>query len=974
MICIGGHARSLDLIHFEFLPICLFPRVDGTGTDAIRSYMWSGCAISYKAGMSASIDSQGWFDASGGDGLFAVFTNDTNQQYQVIMTSTDDGLTWDKHQMIPQNVVGDYAGKIDLRDPKIFPLVKDGLGNITTWGMTLSSYGLNKGWFLKSDNLLSWSKAGEFPLPTPECIGVGFLKDEHDVEHAYLTNKSRTYILGTLEYDETNIIFRDENGVDISTYSVDNIPLQPLDFGPDSYASQSFYINDPMSEFYGKDIVLNWFSGDLNASFCTGPGEYAGLRERWNGGFTIPVEYGLKESTEGLRITQKPITVNNANLEKTNIINIAGEDFNFESENPLADVHTHIFELEAEVKTNDDSPIVFRVDIGNDEYMEYGWNKTDGYYVDRTNLDDKGINTNIDWHARYSSHLFGDSDVKTFYVLSDNGGLEVFCEDYSISFYFVTTASVCSTGASFQAGDATVNKLKINEVKSIYRKDIAPGEGVLYVSDTSVELGTTFAKSKFVTCWFSEHENLVWEELSNEDVVSYVTSNDGINVTSLKEGVASFKVSVGEHEETINVVVYNSYFNSEFTFADEGVVSGNWLMTSGKIIGEKKSGNGFLLTEESGSDFTFSGQFDILSGTAASLVFRAADDMSSFLVANYDTNEKVVKLWSKNGELTRSEVIDVSSNDIVLSIRAFDRDVNISINGTDAINYVLPSNEPLSGKFGLNVFSGKAQFESLAIVREDYEYQTGELEIAINSGAYVTSVTNITLGNILLSPDFYHQDGEHLYINESYFELLENGTYRFRVVTSTYSFEIRVEVNSSFEPHIDDVETEEEFDVVVYIGSIEVSSVSVNGETLDSSDYLIKDYTLIINKDCFVVGENSVTINGLISFKVTIIERTPSSSEESSEEPSSSETSSEEPSSSEPTSSEEPNSSEPTTISSEETTSSENGGNSPAAGIAAFIAAVGIVGFIFIIFGGVVVVGGVTALVIILVKRKSKVK
>ena len=889
-----GHARSKDLIHFEFLPLCLFPEVNGISDDAIRSYMWSGCAISYKKGMITDIDNNHWFDASGGDGLIAIFTSDGFYQDQVIISSDDDGLTWSKRaNRIPQSLTGISDHKTDFRDPKVFPLVKDETDKVTVWGMTLSSYCLNKGWFLKSNNLLNWDIAGEFPLHTPECIGVGTLTDEHGNVRSYLTNKSRTYILGTLEYNESTgkVTFRDEDGVDISTYSLDTIPLKPLDFGPDSYASQSFYINDPASEFYGKDIVLNWFSGDLNASFCTGPGEYAGLRKRWNGGFTIPVEYGIKETNEGFRLTQKPITVNNPNLEKDNILDIAGQSFNSESENPLSSVHTHVFELDASIKVNNNSSIIFRVDVGNDEYMQFGWNETDGYYVDRTYLNDKGIATNIDWHARYSSHILGDSDVKTFYVLSDNGGLEVFCEDFSISFYFVTTASIYSTGAYFKAENALVNKLQINEVRSIYRKNVAPDEGVLYVSNDNVELGTSFSQSKFVTCWFSGHQDLTWEVISNDEVVSYETSNEGIRLTALKEGTASFKVSVGEQIRTINVSVYESSFNSEFTFTDEGIISGNWLMKSDMLIGEISSGNAFILAEESGNDFTFSGQFDILSGTAASLVFRAASDMSSYLVANYDTHERVVKLWSRYGELARSGEINVDTTDIVLSVKAIERKVNININGIAAIDYLLPNTEPLSGKFGLNVFSGKAQFKSLNIVKENYEYSTGDLAVAINSGSYVTSVTNITLGNILLSPDFYHQDGENLYIKESYFRLLENGKYRFRVSTSSYSFEISVEVNMNVTPEIEDVTAEEGFDVVAYIGNINVTSLEINGKAIASSEYYVSNYTLVMNKGCFVVGDNTVTVNGSISFKVTILERESGSSESSEEGPGSSETS-----------------------------------------------------------------------------------
>lgn len=866
-----GHARSRDLIHFEFLPICLFPETDAMGFGPGNAYMWSGCAITYTKGMSIDVDNENWFPNGNGNGILAIYTRDGGLQDQIVISSDDEGLTWTKRRRIPQTLTG-YDYKIDWRDPKVFPLVQDDFGKVSLWGMTLSSYALNKGWFLRSNNLLDWAVVGEFSFPTPECIGVGFLEDQNHVKHAYLTNKSRTYILGNLYYNgyEDRVIFTDEDGHDISTYTLEQMPLKELDFGPDSYASQSFYINDPNSEFNGKDIVLNWFSGDLNAFFCTGPGEYANLRSRWNGGFTIPVEYGVKDTTEGLRLTQKPITVNNPNLEKTELVNVNNKEMTLDSENPLEDVHTHVFELEASINVNNDSPITFKVDVGTDEYMEFGWNKEDGYYVDRTNLDDKGINTNIDWHKKYASHVMGDSDTKTFYVLSDNNGLEVFAEDYSVSFYFVTTASMFSTGASLFVSDGLVNTLKVNEVKTIYRKNIAAGEGVLYVSSHDVTLDTSLCTSKFITCWFSGMSPLEWEELENDGVVECLTTNQGINLTAKKEGVASYKVKAGEQEEIINVNVYSGTFDSNFNFNKANIISGTWVMNEETITGESLSGNAFLLATETGTDFTYTGSFNIESGVAGALVFRAAKDMSSYLVANYDTNEKIVKLWSTHGELARSQVIDIPLTNIIISVKANERNISITVNGHQAINCVLLENEPLSGHFGVNVFSAKVSFKSLTLTRENYEYSSSNLAVTLDVAQSVLEVYNLTKGNVRLEPGFYYQSGDTLFIKEEYFNLLTNGTYRFKVVGSVSTFYISVEVNMTHTFTIEDVTIEKGVNVNVYVGNNEINSVKVNGENLNPEDFLVENYTLSINSICFKEGENTVVLNDTITFVVTV--------------------------------------------------------------------------------------------------------
>lgn len=868
-----GHARSRDLIHFEFLPLCLFPDNGANGYgSAGTGWMWSGCAITYKMGMSHDIDLLNWFPNGNGNGMLAIFTRDGDYQDQVMISSDDEGLTWSKRQIVvSQGIIG-MSGKQDFRDPKVFPLIKNSEGTVQMWGMTLSSYALDKGWFLKSPNLIDWQLAGSFAFPHPECIGVGVLKDENGQEHAYLTNKSRSYILGTMSYNTTSgkVEFLDESGKNIEEYTLEQMPLEPLDFGPDSYASQSFFINDPASEFYGKDIVLNWFSGDLNASYCTGPGEYANLRGRWNGGFTMPVEYGVKNTTEGLRLTQKPISVNNVNLAKENIVTINDQDIDSSSENPLKDVHTHIFELSASITVENNSPINFKVDVGEDEYMQFGWNAIDGYYVDRTYLDDKDINVNVDWHTKYASHILGDSDTKTFYVLSDNGGLEVFCEDFSIPFYFVTTASMYSTRASLRADSATINHLELNEVSSVYRHDVSPDEGVLYVSSNEVTLDTQLTSSKFVTCWYSGQSELEWEEVENDGVVDYTATNQGINIVAKKTGTASFKVKADDKEEVINVTVGAGYFISDFTFTKENVVSGTWMMDGDTLVGEKESGNGFILAEETASDFALTAQFDIVSGTAASVVFRASSDLSSYIVANYDAGEKVVKLWSTHGELTRSEHKDIPLTNIGLTVKAKGKNVTVSLNGDDVIQYTLHDDEPLSGQIGLNVFSARAVFKGLSMIKENYEYASGELTINLQVEQYVKEVYNLTKGNTKLDPGFYYQSGKSLFIKESYFALLENGVYQFKVVGSSSTFYITIEVEATPDLLIEDMTVEAGVNVNVYIGNTVVTSLKINDTLVDAENYSVKDYVLTINSSCFSEGDNTVIINDTITFNVKI--------------------------------------------------------------------------------------------------------
>ena len=278
------------------------------------------------------------------------------------------------------------------------------------------------------------------------------------------------------------------------------------------------------------------------------------------------------------------------------------------------------------------------------------------------------------------------------------------------------------------------------------------------------------------------------------------------------------------------------------------------------------------MAKESGSDFTFNGQFEIENGTAGALVFRAASDMSSYLVANYDANEKIVKLWSTHGELARIVRIDVALNNIVLNIKAKARDITITLNGQNAIQYTLAENEPLSGRFGVNVFSATVAFKSLSLIEDEQNvnYTSGELEIDLGIAQYVSAIYNLTTGNTRLEPGYYRQTSESLFIKEEYFALLENGLYRLKVVGSLSTIQVNVGVNMTRQLVIDDVVVDAGLNVNVYVGNTDITSVVVNETTLDESQYSVHDYVLTIDASCFQEGSNEVVVNNTVSFNVTV--------------------------------------------------------------------------------------------------------
>ncbi len=858
-----GHARSTDLVHWELLPICLFPDEDwGSGAG----YMWSGTAYEYRKGDSAAIDALNWFAEGEGNGLIAFYTRDGGMQDQMIMSSDDGGMTWTKRKMIPQTVATGADGiyhKVACRDPKVFP-VETQDGKTTVWGMALTGQQENRVWFLKSTNLLDWSYAGQFAANVPECPEVVTLTADDGNVYTVLSLSGREYIVGKMTYDGNNIVFTDKDGG-----SIDQSDFQKMDFGTDSYATQTFSIRDSASAYFGKTVSISWFAG---VPADTDSGIYANARKVWNGsGMTIPAVWGLSTEGDGYILTQTPIVKDSTAFDKTNLITINGQKVNASSENILADVNTHIFEMLLKINNPNNASISIKINVSDDEYTEIGWNAEEGYFVDRRFTSSAGLNIK-DYRFRYTSgpRNFGTQD---FHILSDNGGVEVFCDDFKIPFYLLTLASPYSVKAEFAVDkEVTVESLTLNEIGSIWR-DFEPveGETVLYISDETAELDTYITTEKLITAYSTSGEEITWELQSGSEFVSIESTIGGVIVKALGSGNATIVASCGNQKKVIKVIVYNGSPESDIPFSSDGIIAGNWIAKGSEIVATSPAGDGYILSSQSASDFNCSVAFS-LDAVAAAFIFRANEDMSEYIIFNYDNNERIVKMWSQNGEIGRAAAPNVNTSNVVLRVEAIGTSIKAYINGNLAIDAVLDEDEPTEGLFGLNVYSGKATFKSVAKFNDQYSYGgTGSLTVVGDSNQVITALYNKTLQNTKVDRAFYTTSGRNLVIDASYFELLPVGTYTFKAVGGSSAYEFTVNVTAVTQTVLKGVTIECGCNAVIYLGNVEVNTVTVNGVQLTAEQYNVKNLMLTIYVDVLTEGVNTVVINGDKTVSVTVV-------------------------------------------------------------------------------------------------------
>lgn len=882
-----GHARSKDLVHWELLPIALVPDRDLSMEGEIDhgiGAMWSGSARVYHKGDSAKIDNEyKWFgeaaDKNVGDalGLIGFYTrfDDGGNRHQIVMYSTDGGLSWNKRDNIPSTVSRDLDGLPvnggSWRDPKVFDISGvSGIADGYKWGMALTDMEDNTLFFLKSKNMVEWEHAGCYEVYEPECPDVVSLSDGTKTR-TVITFTSRYYVVCDLSYESGEIVMRDNSGAKITSLMPGDPRLKKMDYGVDSYAAQTFYIDGNSDSAYkGKAVAMSWFSGVPNAPESIESGTLQTARKVWNGGgMTIPVVYGL----DGETLTTTPITADDSEFAelKTPLVDM----YYSPMANGLLDgINSRTAEIIAKLSNPSRTGVAFRVNMSADgsAYTEIGWNRTDGYYVDRTHTEDGGIIFKEPNYAlKYASGMGKSNTVLDFYILVDRNNVEVYCDGFTVPFYILTFAAPHSNRMSFTSErDLNILELKVNAIASIWRETDDANE--FYVSETSVELDTELSTEQEITVVASE---ATYEVVSGADVAEVEPSDVGFKIKALAAGEAVVEVKSGTASKLVNVTVYTGAANSDITFESSGIISGKWFVSGDTIIGEQPGGDGFILADESGADYIYSASFDLGTGAAAALVFRATEKdgkLDKYIIANYDNNGKIVKLWSNNRELGRANFTPSDISNITLTAFVEGDRVKVSIDGTEVIDVTLAGDEPKSGRLGLNACATRATFKSVQTVLREYKYEEGVLELGVGGNSRVYKIVNKSFRNSEVPSGFYTLIGNTVLLDEAYFSVLpEAGEYVFTVTGDKFAFDATVDVKAVPEYTVGPVTVNAGSDATVFIGTKTSDYVKVNGKAIASFDYEIKNYTLKINGKALIAGDNTVVLSDGTQFIVSVL-------------------------------------------------------------------------------------------------------
>ncbi|MEO5906506.1 MAG: glycoside hydrolase family 32 protein, partial [Saprospiraceae bacterium] len=442
-----GHAVSKDLVHWDHMPVALFP--DSLG------YIFSGSAIVDRNNTSG-------LGANEQPPLVAIYTyhdpegekaGKNDYQVQGLAYSNDEGKTWNKH---PSNPVLRNPGIKDFRDPKVFWYE---VGK--KWMMTLAVYDHIS--LYSSPDLQTWTFESDFGKEHGSHAGVWECPDLFPIKVQGDTITKWVLLL--------SINPGGPNGGSATQYFVgsfdgkrfvadSNTQTKWLDRGRDNYAGVT-WSDMPTSD--GRHIFLGWMSNWLYGMKVP--------TEKWRSAMTIPRELKLYRIEDDFYVHSIP--VKELELLRTKEIKIDSQTISGEID-LSSQIQFSPSQMEGMIEFNRwDTMADFGIELSNARGEKYriGFNAaTNEYYSDRTKsgkLDfSNEFGSKIVTASRQSQapslkwHIFFDKTSVEFFA--DKGNV-VFTEIFFPNEDFTTVKLYSSNGS------ATLNQAEFYCLKSIWR-------------------------------------------------------------------------------------------------------------------------------------------------------------------------------------------------------------------------------------------------------------------------------------------------------------------------------------------------------------------------------------------------------------------------------------------------------------------------------------------------------------------------
>ena len=405
-----GHAISTDLVHWEHLPLALFP--DNDSKDSVECTAFSGCGL---------VDENNVTGLQSGDEKTILLFYTSQKCGQRLAYSNDKGSTWLKYE---KNPIIAFDETDDARDPKVVWHEPTKQYVMVIYRRPNSNDKLKGVSFYTSKNLLDWQYkshlVGFFECPDLVELPVNRRADE---KKWVLFDGDGSYVIG---------LFNGEK-------FISETAKLWSDLGKNYYATQT-WSNIPESD--GRTIQIAWMKGGLYPEMP------------FNGQMTFPCELSLKKFPEGIKLMRTPV-------KEIALLHQKGEVWENKNiipglqKNLLKGAKGDCFHIIGtfNVKKIDSFGFVVRLD-----------KKKNGAEITYT------AKTNALTCLGQSTIIKPVDDIIQLDILLDRSSLEIFAQDGKVvlSSSYTTTENADGVYLFNTGGELLVQKLEIYPLKSIW--------------------------------------------------------------------------------------------------------------------------------------------------------------------------------------------------------------------------------------------------------------------------------------------------------------------------------------------------------------------------------------------------------------------------------------------------------------------------------------------------------------------------
>ncbi|MEH0981467.1 glycoside hydrolase family 32 protein [Micromonospora sp. CPCC 205556] len=714
-----GHATSTNLTHWTQKPIALEPGVH-------PGDLWSGGGVVDTANTSGL--------KSGDDDPIVVFTgtNGVSMAY-----STDGAKTFASYDNGRKLVTMPGTS----RDPKVLwhePTQR--------WVMVIwSDAGGNGVNFYTSPDLITWTfrsrYAASWLFECPDLFVLP-LDGNNAAQRWVLTDAGGKYVVGSF---------------DGATFSSTWTTPQAMDHGRNNF-NGTFYAGLTFANMPDDRIVqMAWQPGNTGST--------------WTGNASIPVRLGLRTLPEGVRVTRNPVA--EVAALRTGTQTWTNRTVSTDpATNPLAGVTADTYELEAEFDVSAATAARFgfrlhtRADGSHDRAVTYdrATQTLDGkplpaidgrvglrLLVDRGQLEIFGNDGTFSW-----------TDNVAFDSAPTSQGISLFAEGGSVR---LSTLRLHRIGSTWGVGESTLEsnltgpwrpaggawsdtvegKRGSVDGDGFYLSAQSGGDGS-YEGDlrleTATAAGLTFRASADTTGHYTANidaNGLVKLWRPGRDIAVHPTPIERRRTYHLKVVANGSRLRVYlDHAPTPVIdATDTAYATGRFganVFGGAAIVQhlnadaagfattvgtrwrtvgGTWTVPGAGVRG-RSAGNAFLLSERTGTDFTYAGEVRVETGAAVALTFRASADATRHYTVNVDTGG-VVKFWRPGRVIAEHPTTIRPGRTYQLRVVATGSRFRVYLDGGAVPVIDATDTSYASGLFGLNVFEGAGLVQNVTV-------------------------------------------------------------------------------------------------------------------------------------------------------------------------------------------------------------------------------------------------------------------